>query len=145
MVYRSNMAAFLATIQDGKVIFGSDYNTARFREWCKEREGKRITIDQIVPKRSLSQNAFYWAWLGKVQQETGNDAEEMHEYLKSKFLPRKLVQIRGKTATHDVEIVTSTTKLNKSDFTEYLMKCEQHTGVPLPTDEEIAEMGYVRN
>ncbi len=86
-----------------------------------------------------------WVWLAKVELETGNASEDMHEYLKLKFLPKRLLKIHGKKGDYDVETVKSTTKLSKFEFGEYLDKCAIHVGVPLPTPEEISVMGYISN
>ena len=137
------MRHFLAKIIEGKLNFQSDYNEARFRQFCADNEGKIVRIEQDRPIRSLSQNALYWVWLAKVELETGSSSEDLHEYLKSVFLPRRLIRIKGKAISHDVETLGSTTKLNKVEFGEYLEKCAAHCGIPLPTVEEIEEMGYL--
>lgn len=136
--------AFIATITNGRIALGSEHNIARFNDWAKLNEGKAVRIERDVPIRSLSQNAFYWAWLGKVEQETGNASEDMHIYFRSIFLPKRIVKIKGKKE-HQLETLGSTTKLSKVEFGEYMEKCARHTGIPLPTPEEIAEMGYISN
>ncbi len=142
------MATFLATVNPKAtqgLSFGSPFNERRWQEWCQNNEGKRVEIKKPKSIRSLTQNALYHVWLAKVELETGNQSEDMHEYLKHKFLPKRLIKIKGKKGDYDVETVTSTTKLGKLEFGEYLDKCASHTGVPLPTKEEIEALGYLQN
>jgi len=142
------MTTFLGKIDPRKpanIDFGSDFNTQRWNEWCRAHIGEHIRIERPEPIRSLSQNALYWVWLAKVEHETGNESDDMHEYFKSKFLPKRLVKIKGKTGEHEVESIGSTTGLSKADFGQYLDRCAAHCGIPLPTREEIEAMGYISN
>jgi hypothetical protein len=113
--------------------FGSDTQQALFKEDLKQNVGKVYQIKRIVPIRSLNQNKLYWAYLQIVEQETGNNFMDLHEYLKRTLLPPKFITVLGK----EIKIPMSTTELNKSDFTIYLDKISALTGVPLPTAEEI--------
>ena len=88
--------------------------------------------------RSLSQNAYYWAYLRVIEQETGHTADDLHEYLKRKLLPPRFITILDQ----EIKIPASTTKLNKHEMGEYLDKIAALTGVPLP-DPEMA--GYISN
>ncbi len=142
------MSKFLATIDPTKPLnlnLGSVFNENRWVMWCRDNVGKQVRIERSKPIRTLTQNAFMWAWLSKLELETGNASEDMHEYLKHKFLPKRLIHIKGKKGEYDVEVLKSTTKLDKLEFGEYLDKCAAHTGVPLPTKEEISAMGYISN
>ena len=139
---------FLATIDAKKPLglnFGSDFNLQRWNEWCKLNIGKGVKIEQPKQVRSLTQNAFYWAWLAKVERETGNESDDMHEYGKTKFLPKRLIRIKGKKNAYDVETAGTTTKLSKLEFGEYMEKFPAHVQIPLPTKEEIEAMGYISN
>jgi hypothetical protein len=33
--------------------------------------------------------------------------------------------------------------MNKAEMSEYMVRCAQLTGYPLPTEEELSAMGYV--
>ena|SRR3990167_1751861 len=135
---------FIAKINNGKLDFQSPYNEARFRDFCSKNEGKYVKIEQPIPIRTLTQNAFMWAWLRKVEMETGNESKDTHEYLKTLFLPKRIIKIKGKQKMHEIQVSGTTTGLSKIEFGEYLDKCSAHVGVALPTEEEIAEMGYVK-
>lgn len=46
----------------------------------------KVTIQNKKEKRSLDQNALYFMWCQIIADETGNDKDDIHEYLKLKFL-----------------------------------------------------------
>lgn len=125
---------FLAKIVNGKIDFKS-HNALRFLDWVKNNEGKTIRISTPDSKRSTSQNAYMWLYLGVISQETGDDANSLHEYFKRTLLPPKFIKVMGK----EIKIPQSTTELSKSDMSEYLDRICNLTGVPLP-DRELA--GY---
>ena len=122
------MSVFRAHIAGGHLDFGSDFNLARFREWAKQHEGAWLKIEHEVPKRSRSQNSFYWVYLGVIERETGQDANDLHEYFKRALLPPVFKTIMGK----EVKLPASTTELSKVAMGEYLEKICALTGVPLP-------------
>lgn len=45
-----------------------------------------VTIQGKKEKRSLEQNSLLWMWYQIIADETGNDKDDIHEYLKLKFL-----------------------------------------------------------
>jgi hypothetical protein len=132
------MRTFVFQASQGKPDFGSDYNRAAFLEMLKENEGKKFKITPIIPKRSLSQNRYYWLYLGVIEQETGNGADDLHEYFKRKHLPPKFIEVLGQ----EMKIPRSTTELSKVEFGEFLEKICAETGVALP-DPQLA--GYLPN
>lgn len=116
-----------------------EYIAPKFFEMSiqKLKEGNYISsLESTKPKRSMSQNALYWLYLEIISNETGNYPEDLHEFFKRKFLPRKIVKIQGKNKTFDLEKIKSTTKLDKTEFGEYLKKIESLTGVPIPDTEK---------
>lgn len=140
------MAVFLVKISpELKLDWQSDHNVARFKEFAKENIGKVLRLETNKPIRSLSQNALYWVYLKKISLETGSEDEDLHEFFKSKFLPKRLIKIKGKSTEHEVESVGSTTKLTKAEFSEYMEKIARLTEVPIPSKEEAETMGYIFN
>ena len=140
------MATFIVKISpEGKLDWQSDWNLQRFKEFAKENIGKVMRLETPKAIRSLSQNALYWVYLAKVSQETGGEEEDLHEFFKLKFLPKKLVQFRGKNRFHKITTMGSTTKLNKIEFGEYMDKIERLTGIQIPSKEEAEAMGYISN
>lgn len=81
-----------------------------------------IVIERKHATRSLSQNAFYWsAVIGAISDYTGYTAEEVHEFCKSRFLPKRIVMAdKHGEVTEEIVIGTSTTKLNKVQFGEFI-------------------------
>jgi hypothetical protein len=93
---------------------------------------------RIPAKRSDSQNSYYWLYLTIIERDTGQNADDVHEWAKRKFLPPRFIKVNGE----EMRIPGSTTGLGKSDFTDYLDKIAAETGIPLP-DPEAA--GYISN
>jgi len=87
---------------------------------------QEVTIKPYKKSRSHEQNALLWKWYGEIRnhlaETTGEQYqnEDIHEFMKDKFLDRKAVTIAG-----DVRIVAgSTAKLNTSDMHEYLNRLD---------------------
>lgn len=76
----------------------------------------RIEIARHQLRRTTSQNKLLWAIYTAIASETGHTSEEIHEYCKAKFLPKRIVNFDGK----DHEIVGSTALLDKPAFSEYV-------------------------
>jgi len=76
----------------------------------------RIEITQHTGRRTTSQNKLLWAIYTAVATETGHTSDEIHEYCKATFLPKRIVSFDGV----DHEIVGSTALLDKSAFSEYV-------------------------
>ena len=96
----------------------------------------------------ISELRMYRAWLANVAAHTGNDENELHEFLLEKCAPRIVSTIAGPKGTVEVEQVKRTsggTKLtmDKVEMSEYMAKCAQLTGYSLPTEEELLAMGYL--
>lgn len=129
---------FIFTVKNGKPNFGSDFNESRFRVFLQDNEGKEFGIVKKENKRSNQQNRYYWLYLQVIEQETGNIADDLHEYFRRKFLPPKFITVMGK----EIKIPSSTTELNKVEFGEYLEKICAETEVPLP---DIKLAGFITN
>lgn len=125
------MSTFLAKIKNGELDFGSNYNEARFRQFLKENNGKELRISKLTRKRSLNQNALYWFYLDLIEKETGNTANDLHNYFRGTLLSPRIVKVMGKV----VKMAQSTTSLNKIEFGEYLEKICAECGVPIPDTE----------
>lgn len=135
------MTVFICTARNGKLDFGSETNQARLSEFLKEHEGAQLKLELPKRQRTIQQNKFYWFYLGIIEQETGNDANDLHELFKTKLLPKETITVQGKQAVHVLEKTKSTTSLNKQEMGEYLEKICAMTGVPIPDPEQA---GYWR-
>lgn len=127
------MITFLAKSVDGNLNLGSEYNRARLKEWLKKNPDKYLKIEPVISKRTRSQNNFYWAYLGIIERETGQESTELHEHFKQYHLPKKWKLIFGKTT----EIYKSTTELTKTEFADYLDKICAETNIPIPDPRQL--------
>lgn len=132
------MKTFNLKIHEGKLSFSSETHKALFNQFLKDNEGKIVQVTKYVPIRTTTQNRFMWAYLSLIEAETGNNANELHEYFKRTLLPPKWIKVLGK----EIKIPTSTTDLNKQEFSEYLDKICAESGVPIPSEADIVALGY---
>ena len=129
---------FRATIKEGMIAFGSPVARSKFFEWARGHAGAHVVNEEEKRVRSLSQNAYYWVYLGVIARETGDNADDLHEFFKRKLLPPVFKTIQGE----EIKLPRSTTELSKVDFGEYLDRIGALTNIPLP-DREAA--GYIPN
>ena len=128
---------YIFKAKDGLWDFGSDYSYKRFLAGLKENEGKTYRIEALTNTRSLSQNNLYWMYLNLIERETGNNANDLHEYFRRTLLPPKFIKVMGK----EVKIPMSTTELKKTDFGEYMEKICAEVNIPIPdTDSYLREI-----
>ena len=117
---------FLAKVEKGKLEF---WQPKVFSDYISSLKGE---IDIIVEKhqdiRTRRQNSFYWLYLSIIEQETGENANDLHEYFKRIFLPPRFIVVRGK----EIKLPATTTKLSKKQMSDYLEKICAETGVPIP-------------
>jgi hypothetical protein len=98
-----------------------------------------ISIAPFVKKRSLNQLALYFKWVNDVaeiiSEYSGATPEETHVYLKTRFLPPKVIDIGGEV----VEWYT-TTKLSAKEMSEYMDRiyawATSDLGLVLPIPED---------
>lgn len=125
------MQTFIFKSDHGVWNFGSEFNYKRFVAYLKENDGKEFRIEPLVRTRSLSQNNLYWMYLDIIERETGNNANDLHEYFRRTLLPPKFIKVMGQ----EVKIPASTTDLKKHEFSEYMEKISAETGVAIPDTE----------
>lgn len=90
------------------------------------------------PTRSTSQNRYYHLFLGIIERETGQNADEIREWAKRKFLPARFITVNGE----EMRIPGSTRDLDKSGFTDYLDKISAAVEIALP---DPVAAGYISN
>jgi len=84
-------------------------------------------------KRTISQNSLYWAYLGIIESETGNTADDLHNYFRRKLLPPKFTTVMGE----EIKLPRSTTELSKLEFGEYMDKIASLSGVSVPNPRDL--------
>lgn len=101
----------MTPICNGKVEAGArlwTYEKKKFTEYLKSLEEQEVEI--IVRKRkdtrTLQQMRYYWGVVVKIiADDTGNDPDDVHEFLKEKFAPKKVIGIKNEKVvagcTHD--------------------------------------------
>jgi hypothetical protein len=108
-------------------------NQRAWLDYLLSVDGKKLVveIERETGVRSDSQNRTYWMRLELIANHTGHSAEELHQLFKRLYLPPKFKKILGR----DLKLPSSTTGLNKSEFSEYMMKIEAEAtslGIVLP-------------
>lgn len=79
-----------------------------------------VTVSRFQPRRSVPANRRYWLLVSTIAEATGHDKEEVHGFLRAKFLPSAYVQFG-----EDIRSVSpSTAKLKSPEFREYVERCE---------------------
>lgn len=114
----ANTLTLAVPVQHGKLAPSQAQQFAIDR--CLEGfEGKAVELklDRVRDTRSLRQNKFLWGVvLATIAEATGNTTEDLHEYFKTKFLPRRFVVLNGK----EQEVTKTTTTLTTDEFSKYL-------------------------
>jgi hypothetical protein len=87
------------------------------------REGAEIEIEVTIRRatRSLNQNAWYWGVIVEaISDYTGFTPDEVHEFLKAKFIPKRLAIADGNGEVVDEYVLGgSTRKMNTLQFGEF--------------------------
>lgn len=117
-----------ARLQNGVIVM----NRSRLRSALVGRRDceLEIVVERKHATRSVAQNRLYWGvYCAVLSEHTGYTPEEIHEYLKARFLP-KAIGIGRET----VVIGNTTTRLNKVEFGEYLRAVQQWAAEELDVD-----------
>uniref|UniRef100_A0A6M3KE85 NinB protein n=1 Tax=viral metagenome TaxID=1070528 RepID=A0A6M3KE85_9ZZZZ len=74
-----------------KLIVRNQDDLTRFITLIKDRAikpGKKYVAEfrQLSEKRTLDQNALFHLWCNVIEQETGQPADDVKEYIKQKFM-----------------------------------------------------------
>lgn len=139
-LYVTDTKDFSATIE---MVSGKKVLAITSRAWYdtqinKFKVGDKVSvyISSRRPKRSEAQNRLYWAYLKYIEEETGNNADDLHSLFKGKFLSEGIFEVMGEK----VRRIKSSTSLSKNDFVEYLMKIEALTNIPVPDTADYYEL-----
>ena len=130
---------FLAKAQNSKIRVDTPQKLEKF---LSSLEGQRVVLDieKYRPLRSLNQNSYYHsAYVAELSKWTGETHKRTHEVLKELYLPKRMVVFNGK----DVVLNGSTRLLNKSEFSEYLMRIDAE--FPEVHFKTPSEAGFISN
>ena len=130
------------------IIIRDEKLRARVIGWIRaidlDKQPWRVTVEQYRKRRSLSQNSLMWLWIGEVAdyvgKHTGQDADDIHEFFKQKFLPPRIIEVGGVTVD-----VRSTAKLTTLEMTIYMdriyawVTTELGLLLPLPQEFHLSE------
>jgi hypothetical protein len=83
-----------------------------------------VIIRKRRSKRSDRANRWYWGCiLEALSEKTGHTPDELHEYCKARFIPKRLAICDGNGVVIDDRVVGgSTTKLNREEMADF---CEE--------------------
>lgn len=79
-----------------------------------------VIVKEKKATRSVCANNLYWHWLKDLEGQLGHTQAEMDAIFLDLYAPKRFVQALNKTVT----VLTTTSKMNVSEFTEYLTKIE---------------------
>lgn len=122
----------------GKVVLGrlTLDNKNYFRHHLKKFDGAvHVIIEKKQYKRSLKQNSLYWAFVEIISLETGNVKEDLHDYFKSRYAPRRFIKV----GQREIQLAKSTATMTKGEMAEYMFHVENEAiqlGITLPKDIE---------
>lgn len=124
----------------GEIVFNKEKNVKELKMQAskyyrhaiqnKFKVGDRvtITITNKKPKRTEQQNRYYWLYITIIAEEAGHTPEEIHEWIKGKFITKGIKQIFGVP----VRIKGSTTELSVTEFSELITKIAAETMIEPP-------------
>jgi len=122
------------------IDFSKDNDKRKLFDTLKmlKKEPYVVTIEKKKSKRSLNANAYYWVLITILEKETGQDTDSLHDYFKTKFLPKRKVVFKQTGEENDVQ--GSTAELDSFNFFEYVDKIRafaiQELNIYLPTPDE---------
>lgn len=146
----SDLVVGSAEIRGGRLFIRNrkafDAQVALLREgWELE-----VTVKRQRSTRSQQANRFYWGVvIQALSEHTGYTPDEMHEFCKMKFIPKRLAVCDGNGVIQDEFVLAgSTRKMNTVDFYEYVdairMWAAETLDVVIPDPDEEATVTHER-
>lgn len=120
--------------KEGGVVQEREKLIRWFNRLLDKIQDGELVIELNPTDRTDAQNKYYWVLVHILAQSFGISDNQMHEFLKSAFLPSQdyFVLIKKKQ-------LSSTTEQNKDEMTEYIEKVIRfgaEQGIVLPDAEE---------
>lgn len=129
----SQKTPYRLVIKDGKQNFIDRELFKTALESLKDGE-YALHIKKKSKLRSTQQNNYLWSLYTILAQSFGWDVEEMHDFLRARFL-YTIKEVGG----DKYKVLSSTTKLTTKEFMEYIQKIQKfgaEHGVFLPNPDE---------
>ena len=79
-----------------------------------------VEIKKKRGKRTINQNSLYWMYMTCIEQETGNDKDNLHDHFRVKWLGYETIEVLGECS----ERLVSTASLDTNKFKQYLDKIQ---------------------
>lgn len=100
------------------------HNRRAFDDQIRQfKDGAQVEVAVTIRRtsRSLKANAWYWGGIIQpISDYTGYTPDEVHEWAKAKFIPKKLAICNGNGEVVDEYVLGgSTRKMNTIEFSEY--------------------------
>ena len=94
-----------------------------------------LTLTRKRTKRTVDQNALMWLWFSCIENETGTDKQDIHDYCCRAFNYR-IVNINGEQQ----KVAGGTSKLNTAQMANFLNQVQvwaaTELGIILPNPED---------
>jgi hypothetical protein len=124
---------FFGSVKDGKLILSQK---EALNQWVNSLDEKSVSIEikEVGTRRSVQQNAYWWGvaipYLQRGLTDLGWDltAEEVHYFIKDKFLKKQIVNNQTGEMT---SMVGDTRTLSKKDFGEFLERVQRFAATTL--------------
>ena len=84
------------------------------------KDNKEVEMFSKGEKRRNKANKLYWAWMHCLQDETGQEKNDFHDYFKAMYLGTAEKEVFGIVVTKEV----STANLRVKPFWEYMQKVQ---------------------
>lgn len=129
---------FLASVQKGKLVFN---NPEGFNKHLLRLNDKSVDVVVRLPRkdRSNKENRYYrGVVVVLISEHTGYTPEEVHEFLKLKFLS-KIIVLCG----NDIRIPQSSTGLSTIQWEQWMTEIREWAAldlgiyIPLPKEVEV--------
>ena len=129
---------FVGTAVSGEVQYDLPEN---YKRWLLTLEGQRVVTEtkKFRKNRTDAQNKYWWGVVIDIlSKEIGFEPEEIHDYIKRRFLPVR-------SEKFDISSGKSTARLTTLEFVDLIERVQRwaaidlHCFIPDPNEEVIGE------
>ncbi len=136
-VYPTNKNVHLlgrVVMNEGKLkvkLNGPQYLDHFLKTHTKAGDDVLMVVTAKRPKRSQSQNNFFFVYLDLISLSCGHSIEELHKWVNGYILGKGITEVFGQK----VRMTGSTSNLNISEFCEMINRVQEETDIPIPDPE----------